>query len=59
MLRNAVLPFYEVEGEDEDKIGYTENQIAMGKEGVIVKCLSAPYISDLRSSRNHRAAMKN
>ena len=58
MLKNANLPFYEVEGEDEDKIGYTENQIAMGKEGVIVKCLSAPYISDLRSSRNHRAAMK-
>ena len=58
MLKNANLPFYEVEGEDEDKIGYTENQIATGKEGVIVKCLSAPYISDLRSSRNHRAAMK-
>lgn len=58
MLRNAVLPFYEVEGEDEDKIGYTENALAKGLEGTIIKNLHAPYISDLRSSRNHRAAMK-
>lgn len=58
MLKNANLPFYEVEGEDEDKIGYTENALAKGLEGTIIKNLHAPYISDLRSSRNHRAAMK-
>lgn len=58
MLKNANLPFYEVEGEDEDKIGYTENALAKGLEGTVIKNLHAPYISDLRSSRNHRAAMK-
>lgn len=58
MLKKAVLPFYEVEGEDEDKIGYTERALARGLEGSVIKNIHAPYISDLRSSRNHRAAMK-
>ena len=58
MLNKNILPFYEVEGEDENKIEFTENLLASGQEGSIVKNLHAPYISGLRSTRNHRAAMK-
>ena len=33
MLKKAVLPFYEVEGEDENKIEFTENILKDGAEG--------------------------
>lgn len=58
MLSKNILPFYEVESEDENKIEFTENILMSGGEGSIVKNLHAPYISGLRSTRNHRAAMK-
>lgn len=58
MLIKNNLPFYEVEGEDIDKINFTENLLNSGLEGSIIKNLHAPYISDMRSSRGHRAAMK-
>ena len=58
MLNKNILPFYEVEGEDENKIEFTENILASGGEGSIVKSKWAPYISGLRSTRSHRAAMK-
>ena len=58
MLNKNSLPFYEVEGEDENKIEFTENLLASGQEGSIIKNIHAPYISGLRSTRNHRAAMK-
>lgn len=58
MLNKNVLPFYEVEGEDINKIEFTENILNSGGEGSIIKNLYAPYISGLRSTRNHRAAMK-
>jgi ATP-dependent DNA ligase len=58
MLSKSILPFYEVEGEDENKIEFIENILMSGGEGGIVKNLHAPYISGLRSTRNHRAAMK-
>ena len=58
MLHKNLLPFYEVDGEDENKIEFTENILSSGGEGSILKNLHAPYISGLRSTRNHRAAMK-
>lgn len=58
MLNKNILPFYEVEGEDINKIEFTENILSSGGEGSIVKNIHAPYISGLRSTRNHRAAMK-
>ena len=58
MLKKNYLPFVEVEGEDENKIEFTENILSSGGEGVILKALHAPYVSGLRSTRNHRAAMK-
>ena len=58
MLRKHWLPFYEVDGEDTDKIEFIENVLSSGGEGGIVKNLHAPYISGLRSTRGHRAAMK-
>ena len=58
MLNKNLLPFYEVEGEDDNKIEFTENILSSGGEGSIIKNLHAPYISGLRSTRNHRAAMK-
>ena len=58
MLQRNYLPFSEVEGEDENKIEFTENVLSSGGEGTILKALHAPYISGLRSTRNHRAAMK-
>ena len=58
MLSDNLLPFYEVEGEDINKIEFTENILSSGGEGSILKNLHAPYISSMRSSRGHRAAMK-
>lgn len=57
-LQSRNLPFYEVEGEDVYKTSYLEDMLKSGKEGIIVKNLHAPYIAGLKSSRNHRAAMK-
>ena len=53
-----MLPFYEVESEYTFKASFFEELLRSGLEGIIVKNLHAPYISDLRSSRSHRAAMK-
>lgn len=58
MLQKNNLPIFEVDGEDEDKIEFTENILSSGGEGSILKNLHAPYISGLRSTRSHRAAMK-
>lgn len=58
MLVRYNLPFSEVESEDNDKIYFTEKILNSGGEGSILKCKWAPYISDMRSSRGHRAAMK-
>ena len=58
MLRENKLPFYEVESEDENKIEFTENLLSSGSEGVVLKNVHAPYISGLRSTRSHRAAVK-
>lgn len=58
MLSDNLLPFYEVDGEDVNKIEFTENILSSGGEGSILKNLHAPYISTMRSSRGHRAAMK-
>lgn len=52
------LPFIEVQGEDVYKVAFTDQVLREGGEGSIIKSLHAPYISDLRSSRSHRAAMK-
>lgn len=57
-LKKQNLPFYEVEGEDVYKTSYLEEMLSSGKEGIIVKNIHAPYIAGLKSSRNHRAAMK-
>jgi ATP-dependent DNA ligase len=56
MLSDNLLPFYEVEGEDVNKIEFTENILSSGGEGSILKNIHAPYISTRR--RGHRAAMK-
>lgn len=58
MLRKSYLPFTEVNSEADDKIEFIENILASGGEGGILKNLHAPYISGLRSTRGHRAAMK-
>lgn len=58
MLTKNHLPFYEVESEDVNKIEFTENILSSGGEGTILKNIHAPYVSSLRSSRNHRAAVK-
>ena len=57
-LNNKGLPFYEVDSEDTYKMSFLEEILRSGGEGIIVKNLYAPYISDMRSSRGHRAAMK-
>ena len=57
-LNKQNLPFYEVEGEDTYKASYLDEMLGSGKEGIILKNLHAPYIAGLKSSRNHRAAMK-
>lgn len=58
MLQDSALPFYEVDGEDVNKISFLEEILSSGGEGIILKNLYAPYISGLRSTRGHRAAMK-
>lgn len=58
LLTKHYLPFEEIESEDTYKTAFLEEILRAGGEGVVVKSLYAPYISDLRSSRNHRAAMK-
>jgi len=57
-LQKANLPFIEITGEDIDKAGYTDELISSGEEGTVLKSLLAPYVSDLKSSRNHRCALK-
>ena len=57
-LRSKNLPFYEVEYEDTFKTAFTDTILREGGEGSILKNKYAPYISGMRSSRSHRAAMK-
>lgn len=57
-LKSKSLPFVEVEGEDNDKLGYLDTVLGEAAEGIICKAKYAPYISSLRSSRSHRACMK-
>lgn len=57
-LNKNNLPFYEIEGEDTYKGAFLDELLNSGKEGIILKNRYAPYISDMRSSRGHRAAMK-
>ena len=57
-LQKKDLPIFEVDYEDTYKIAFTDNLLHEGKEGSVIKQLHAPYISALRSNRNHRAAMK-
>lgn len=58
MLNESLLPFYEVDGEDVSKIAFLEEILSSAGEGIILKNVHAPYISTMRSSRGHRAAMK-
>jgi ATP-dependent DNA ligase len=58
MLNSNLLPFYEVDGEDVSKISFLEEILSSAGEGIILKNVYAPYISTMRSSRGHRAAMK-
>lgn len=58
ILGKLNLPFHETDGEDNFKIDYLDNVLRSGGEGVVVKALDAPYISSLKSSRSHKAAMK-
>lgn len=57
-LKKKNLPFTEVKWEDTYKVAFTETILSEGGEGAIIKNLYAPYISGMRSSRSHRAAMK-
>ena len=57
-LNKYNLPFEEVDYEDTYKTAFLEEILRAGGEGIVIKNIYAPYISDLRSSRNHRAAMK-
>ena len=57
-LQSKNIPVFEVDSEDTFKIAFTEQLLREGKEGSILKCLHAPYISSMRSSRSHRAALK-
>lgn len=57
-LAKAGLPFVEVQGEDKFKTTYLEEVLNNKDEGIILKCLDAPYISALKSSRSHKACMK-
>ena len=57
-LQKQNLPFVEVDGEDVYKTSYLEEILKSGGEGVIIKELHSPYVSSLKSTRNHRAAMK-
>lgn len=57
-LRSKGLPFLEVEGEDKNKADYLDDVLGDKAEGIILKNIHAPYVSTLKSSRSHRAAMK-
>lgn len=57
-LKGKGLPFLEVEGEDNNKGDYLDDVLGEKAEGIILKNVHAPYISTLKSSRSHRAAMK-
>lgn len=57
-LQNKNLPIFEVDYEDTYKVAFTDNLLREGFEGSMIKQLHAPYVSALRSSRGHRAAMK-
>lgn len=57
-LKGKGLPFLEVEGEDKNKADYLDDVLGERAEGIILKNIHAPYISTLKSSRSHRAAMK-
>ncbi len=57
-LQGKNIPVYEVDSEDTFKIAFTENILREGGEGSILKNIHAPYVSSLRSSRSHRAALK-
>ena len=57
-LRSKHLPFFEVEYEDTFKTAFTDTILREGGEGSILKNKFSPYISGMRSSRSHRAAMK-
>lgn len=57
-LQSKNLPIFEVEYEDTYKVSFVDNILREGGEGGVCKSLYAPYISALRSNRNHRAAMK-
>ena len=57
-LRSKQLPFFEVDYEDTFKTAFTDTILREGGEGSILKNKYAPYISGMRSSRSHRAAMK-
>ena len=57
-LQKKNIPIFEVDYEDTYKIAFTDNLLREGAEGSMLKALDAPYISALRTNRNHRAAMK-
>lgn len=57
-LQGKNLPISEVEYEDIYKVAFVDNVLREGFEGGVIKQLHAPYVSALRSNRNHRAAMK-
>lgn len=57
-LQSNHLPFYEVEYEDTFKTAFTDTILREGGEGSVLKNKYAPYISGMRSSRSHRAALK-
>lgn len=57
-LKGTGLPFLEVEGEDTAKNEYLDDVLGEKCEGIILKNIHAPYVSTLKSSRSHRAAMK-
>ena len=57
-LTGKGLPFKEIGGDDSNKLEYLDSVLDAGGEGIILKNIHAPYISALRSSRSHRAAMK-
>lgn len=57
-LRSKCLPFFEIEYEDTFKVAFTDTLLREGQEGAILKNKYAPYISGMRSSRSHRAALK-
>ncbi len=58
MLKKANIPIFEVEGEDINKVDYLERVLNNNGEGIVLKSLHAPYISGMRSTRGHRAALK-